>query len=488
MRSERCLQVEQPDTALVEAARGNDQRAFRLLLTRHSPRLRQRLSMWLRSPALVDDVSQEACVIAWQRLGKIDKPASFGPWLCGIGVRVVLKRYRRSRTDVLRDAEPLDEDGAAEAIDAGRTPYSELEQRAVLERLRREIRALPVRYRDVLTMYYEGELSCDEIAHQLQISIAAVHQRLARGRNMLSKELAPAVSALGALGAAGAPVRSPGAFVEAVMRAVRKKPRLRTSPGRVGRAAGAAGAWGALASWRLVPGVTAALLGLLAPAVGGVLWAAHAVRDAIAAMSPDELSPGRSGSSDAPARPPVVPRLPSEPPGDSDEPAEASRIAWDDAPDPDYVVRSESTRAESAIFGAHELRPMDAYGQQIYELVSKAFVMHFALCLQSDVVGPEDRSRIEVDLRFSLWSDREHGTRAPGGAATADERDVTYRLAGLQLSKIQAFQFSRCLQGAFDKTRFPEPGDGAPRSIQHHLVIDFGAIAQKLNAICAAVP
>jgi RNA polymerase sigma-70 factor (ECF subfamily) len=136
-------------------------------------RLRQRLSAWLRLPALVDDVSQEACLIAWLRLDRLDKPASFGTWLCRIGVHVVLKRYRRSRTDVLRDAEPLDADGAAEAVDAGRMPYSELEKRAVLERLRREIHALPVRYCSVLTMYYEDELSCDEIARRLQISIAA---------------------------------------------------------------------------------------------------------------------------------------------------------------------------------------------------------------------------------------------------------------------------------------------------------------------------
>jgi hypothetical protein len=39
MRPERYLQTEQLDTALVEAARADDWRAFRLLITRHSPRL-----------------------------------------------------------------------------------------------------------------------------------------------------------------------------------------------------------------------------------------------------------------------------------------------------------------------------------------------------------------------------------------------------------------------------------------------------------------
>lgn len=485
MRSERYLQVEQPDAVLVEAARADDRRAFRLLIRRHSPRLRQRLSAWLRSPALIDDLSQEACLKAWQGLRELKKPASFGPWLCGIGVHVMLKWYRRSRTDVLGNAESLDADGAAEAVDAGRTPYSELEQRAVHDRLYRAIRALPERYCEVLTLYYEDELPCDEIARRIPISIAAVHQRLVRGREILSKEMASSMAALGPLGAAGMPVRSPDAFVEAVMRAVRKKPRPRTSPGRVGRAVGTAGAQ---VGWRLVPGMIAALLGLLTPAMGGVLWVAHAVRDAIAAMSPDDLSPGRSWSSDAPAGLPAGPWLPSEPPDEPGEPAATSQLVDDDAPDPDYIVHSESTHAESAIFGAHELRPMDAYGKQLYELVSKAFVMHFALCLRSDVVGLEDRSRIEVDLRFWLWPDRERVTRIHGDAPIADERDVTYQLAGLRLSKIQKFQFSRCLQDAFDNTGFPEPGDGAPRSIQHYIVVDFGIIARTLDAMCAATP
>ena len=98
MHPERSRQPELPDAMLVEAALGNDHDAFRILLTRHTPRLRQRLAGWLRSPALVDDAAQDACMIAWRRLDKLHKPASFGSWLSGIGVHVVHKRYRRSRT------------------------------------------------------------------------------------------------------------------------------------------------------------------------------------------------------------------------------------------------------------------------------------------------------------------------------------------------------------------------------------------------------
>jgi hypothetical protein len=63
-------------------------------------------------------------------------------------------------------------------------------------------------------------------------------------------------------------------------------------------------------------------------------------------------------------------------------------------------------------------------------------MMHFAWCVRSGVVGNDDRSRIDVELRFALGRDR-------SDIATTDERDVTYQLAGLKLSAIQKFEFSR---------------------------------------------
>jgi RNA polymerase sigma-70 factor, ECF subfamily len=486
MHPERSRQPGPPDATLVEAALGNDRDAFRILLTRHTPRLRQRLAGCLRSPALVDDAAQDACVIAWRRLDKLHKPAAFGSWLSGIGERVVRKRYRQSRTDVMSDADSLDADGAAD-VDTGATPYSELEQRAVLDRLRREIHALPEHYASVLEMYYERELSCAEIADCLQISLANVHQRLSRGRDILGKELAPKLGAIAPAGALGTPgmARSQDAFIDAVMRAVRKQPRPR--PRKAGRAS-AAGTAGGLAAWGVALGTAVAVIAVLALSADAVLSAVHAVREALSGASADPPSHARPRKSRSPVHIPGPPGLFGAAPAGSGEAQDAPQLDDNDAPEPDYVVRSESTDVKSALFGAHKLRPMDGYGQQLYDGVSNAFVMHFALCVRSNVVGDDDRSQIDVELRFALWRDPTRTKHLRNGIATADERDVTYWLAGLELSNIQKFEFSQCVQNAFYKTAFPAPPDGTPRVIQHLITVDFGAITGQIEALFASVP
>ena len=469
---------------LVEAALDNDRDAFRILITRHIPRLRQRLAIYLRSPALVDDAAQDACVIAWRRLDKLDKPASFGSWLSGIGERVVRKRYHQRRTDVMSDADSLDADGVVDVATGG-TPYSELERCAVLDRLRREIHALPRHYASVLAMYYEDELSCDEIADRLQISLATVHQRLSRGRDSLGKKLAPTRSALapaGALSTAGA-ARSQDAFVDAVMRAVHQNPR----PRKAGRAsaAGTASGW---AAWSVALSTTVALVVVLALAMDVVLSTAHAVYEVLSGAFTDPPSHARTRQSRSPVRvsgPPGLLGAALAGPGAAHA---APKLFDDDAPEPDYVVLSDSTEIESALFGAHDLQPMDGYGQQLYDLVSKAFVMHFTWCVRSNVVGDDDRSRLDVELRFALWPDPTRTSHLPSDIAIADERDVAYRLTGLELSGIQKFELSRCLQAAFDKTRFPAPPDGTPRVIRHLITVDYGAFADKLVALFASRP
>jgi len=480
MRPERSLPTEPADAALVKASLAGDRQAFPLLIARHAPRLRRRLWALLRLPALIDELAHEACVTAWRRLDRLHKPGSFGTWLCEIGVRLVLKWYRRDRTDRLRHAEPLDGDGAAEEADPRCTQYDELERRAGIEQLRREIRALPVRYRRVFELHYQDELSCDDIARRLEISIAAVHQRLSRGRDLLASELVPAAGVLGSGFAAG---QSPDAFVEAVMRTVRRQPLRRTSPAR---AAGSASA--TLRGSRAAPRSTAALLGWLVPAlaVSGALYAAHAVLGAVVPAPPDQQSPGQSRTPDATVRPAAARPPPGELPPVPGEAANASSLV--DEPEPDYVVRSEHTRAASALGGAHELRPMDAYGRQLYPHFAGVFAVHFAMCLWDDVVGHDDYSRIEVDLRFTLWSSRERESNLASRAAIASARDVTYELVGLPLSTHDTSVFWRCLNDSLAQAHFPAPDDDAPRTIRHHLAIDFGVIAQVFDAICAAAP
>ena len=46
----------------------------------------------LRDPGDVDDVFQEALIVAWRRLADYDPERRFGPWIRGIARRIALHR------------------------------------------------------------------------------------------------------------------------------------------------------------------------------------------------------------------------------------------------------------------------------------------------------------------------------------------------------------------------------------------------------------
>ena len=50
----------------------------------------------LDAPGAVDDLFQEAMIVAWKRLDDYDRTRPFGPWLRGIARLLILAHYRRT--------------------------------------------------------------------------------------------------------------------------------------------------------------------------------------------------------------------------------------------------------------------------------------------------------------------------------------------------------------------------------------------------------
>ena len=87
------------DTAgLVAQARAGDVHAFGTLVDRHARAAKRVAAAALATPDDADDVVQEACVTAWQRLGDLRMPEAFRSWLLRITWRKALDRRRSARS------------------------------------------------------------------------------------------------------------------------------------------------------------------------------------------------------------------------------------------------------------------------------------------------------------------------------------------------------------------------------------------------------
>lgn len=129
---------------------------------------------------LSEDLAQETFLIAWKKLSGIEAPDRVGGWLVGIA-RNLARKSHRTRSDLpLEDLEALgsEETGMEETV-------LEHESRAQVWAL---LQTLPLRYREVLVLYYREGQSASRVAEQLGISRSATEQRLSRGRRLLREK------------------------------------------------------------------------------------------------------------------------------------------------------------------------------------------------------------------------------------------------------------------------------------------------------------
>ena len=174
------LEAAPSDRQLAEALRlSGDERAFRTLYRRHTPRL---YALVLRlagaSQADAEDIVQETWIRATESLNRFRWDAAFSTWLAAIGVNVTRDLQRR------RGRRP--EDTWVDGVDAP-LPAAKHHERIDLERA---IATLPDGARTVLVLHDIEGWPHESIAERLAISIGTSKSQLHRARRALRVWLA----------------------------------------------------------------------------------------------------------------------------------------------------------------------------------------------------------------------------------------------------------------------------------------------------------
>jgi RNA polymerase sigma-70 factor (ECF subfamily) len=150
---------------------------------------------FLQNEADAEDAAQEAFLKAFRNLASFRGEAKFGTWLVSIALNEARSRIRKRKTVKM---ESLDEpaDGQAHISPAllrdwREVPLQALERKEIRFLLQKAIAGLPLIYREVFLLRDIEELSVNESAESLGISVASVKVRLHRARMMLQKTLVP---------------------------------------------------------------------------------------------------------------------------------------------------------------------------------------------------------------------------------------------------------------------------------------------------------
>ncbi len=119
------------DAALVERARGDDPDAFGELYDRWFDRVHDLAFRITRDSSVAPEVAQDVFVAAWQGIGSLDRPESFGGWLLRITRNTALNRRRKELRSSPRDTEGMAVIEATKTADAGAPVGFRVEDRTV---------------------------------------------------------------------------------------------------------------------------------------------------------------------------------------------------------------------------------------------------------------------------------------------------------------------------------------------------------------------
>jgi len=179
-----------PDEDIVKRVRGGDTALYEILMRRHNQRLYRIARSIVRDDAEAEDVMQEAYVRAYEHLSDFMGEAKFSTWLTRIAIHEALGRIRkRSKMGGLESVVNRELHVTTAMITPTDNPERLAYDRQLKIVLEKAIDKLPQDYRTVVVLRIVEELSINETAACLDLSIETVKTRLHRGRALLQKYL-----------------------------------------------------------------------------------------------------------------------------------------------------------------------------------------------------------------------------------------------------------------------------------------------------------
>jgi RNA polymerase sigma-70 factor (ECF subfamily) len=182
-----------PDVELVARAKAGDTAAFEQLIRQYERQIFRTAQHITQNREDAEDITQDVFFKAFQKLDQFQGNSKFSTWLVRIAVNESLMRLRKRKTSktVSMDQDVQTDEGSIPRDFAEWRPNPEqnYNQAELAEILRKTIAGLPPGFRTVFTLRDIENLSTEETAEALGLSVPAVKSRLLRARLQLRERL-----------------------------------------------------------------------------------------------------------------------------------------------------------------------------------------------------------------------------------------------------------------------------------------------------------
>ena len=188
-----CLNDAAPEQMLVRAAKNGDGQAFETLFKRHQQKILRIVLRYAHVREDAEDIVQQSFQKAFVYLQQFEGKSSFSTWLTRIAINEALMLVRRGRAlrEVLVDDRGDAEGSAAsvEMADSSLDPEASYLRRERVQILSETLGNLRPGMRKAVELRELAELSTEETARRMGVSVAAVKARLFHARKKLRERL-----------------------------------------------------------------------------------------------------------------------------------------------------------------------------------------------------------------------------------------------------------------------------------------------------------
>ena len=177
------------DVQLIERILSGDEAAFDVLVQRHQKSVHALAWRKIGDFHDAEEITQDTFLQVYKSLPTLKDPYKFAGWLYVIANRLCIDRMRQKNLTI----QSLEDTPMEEVENASYTHHVSEQQKTEITERRRAIvktllKKLPESERTVMTLFYLGEMTVQEISKFLGVSASAIHKRMYRARKRLQEE------------------------------------------------------------------------------------------------------------------------------------------------------------------------------------------------------------------------------------------------------------------------------------------------------------
>jgi len=181
------MQPATPDNEIIQMVKNGNQQAYSQLVTRYQNYVFTIVLRYINSREDAEEVAQDVFIKAYKSLADFRGESKFSTWIYTITTTSCLTFLRKKKLEV----HSLDNEKVmahAEQVDSGMRA-NQVEQKSKLAMVNQAISLLSPDDAQVITLFYKGEQSLDEIAQILGQETNAIKVRLHRARQRLRDKM-----------------------------------------------------------------------------------------------------------------------------------------------------------------------------------------------------------------------------------------------------------------------------------------------------------